>query len=666
MATKSIKLDNSQFSAPDSWQIKKQKGCVAARAPEKDLSIYLLEVPVDGQVPLDELATATWKKIDPMFALKAQQQGFIPTTGNWEKSYQIFYETPVSEARIVMGIINAFQNKAYVCLVDAKSSGFSRRVGDLKLIIESWKPVGFRETDLSINEMKKWSALDIQAFENFVHDVMAKSHIPGLAISIVSQDEQFSYQKAFGVKQLHTEDAVTIDTPFMIGSTTKSLTTLMMARALKEKKLSWDNKVTDILKGFELGDKALTSQLTLRHTVSASTGMPRRDFDFIFNYRHLTPEDRLNQMKAMRPTTKLGETFQYSNFLFMVGGYAAARAFSPKNSLENAYNEAMQRCVFDPLNMKNSTVKMQEALRKGAAFPHGADFKGEMREISLGIEEACYSIAPAGAIWSTVVDLTQYLLLEMNNGRLQGKRIINEDELLERRKPSISMGENDSYGLGLMTFKEQGLNIVSHGGATLGFSSDLFFIPNRGIGMVILANARYAHVFLNAIKQKFMEITFSAKPTSEELLALATKEHAESYKQFNLKISIDPKDYPWVQTLVGEYTNAFLGMANLQKAKNHHGYELQCKEWTSRLAFEVDSHHKHILVLIDPPSCGAFKLVVADNGQELILNGGQETYAFVKAKGLLHAKKLHVVKASASANRIDPTDILADRIRSLL
>src|SRR5260370_12416076 len=102
--------------------------------------------------------------------------------------------------------------------------------------------------------------------------------------------------------------------------------------------------------------------------------MPRGDLDLVFKFRGVTPEQRLAEMKEMKPTTGFGETFQYSNYLVAAGGYAAARSFR-QGSLEGAYEEAMRGFVFDPLDMK--MTKLPGGGGEGAASPHSIDFHGQ-------------------------------------------------------------------------------------------------------------------------------------------------------------------------------------------------------------------------------------------------------------------------------------------------
>jgi hypothetical protein len=84
----------------------------------------------------------------------------------------------------------------------------------------------------------------------------------------------------------------------------------------------------------------------MRHTVNASTGMPRRDLSLVFGFGGGTPEQRLAEMRSMAPTTGLGEVFQYSNHLVALCGYVAAKHAFPDSDPSSAYDRAMRELVF--------------------------------------------------------------------------------------------------------------------------------------------------------------------------------------------------------------------------------------------------------------------------------------------------------------------------------
>ena len=139
------------------------------------------------------------------------------------------------------------------------------------------------------------------------------------------QDGKIVLEKGLGVRDASGSDPVTPATLFMIGSMTKPLTSLMMARLVDRGSFTWDTPVKKLSPSFALGDPAATDMATMAHTVCACTGLPRSDMEFIFESKGATPESRMELLKTMKPTTGFGETFQYSNLMVATGGYVAAK-----------------------------------------------------------------------------------------------------------------------------------------------------------------------------------------------------------------------------------------------------------------------------------------------------------------------------------------------------
>src|SRR5260370_23323565 len=79
-----------------------------------------------------------------------------------------------------------------------------------------------------------------------------------------------------------------------------------------------------------------------------------------------------------------------------------------------------------------------------------------------------------------------------------------------RRQPQISTGENQSYGMGLMEDKTWGVTVIHHGGSMAGFKSDLMFLPEYGIGAVLLTNSDVGGMLLRPTMRRLLEVLFDA------------------------------------------------------------------------------------------------------------------------------------------------------------
>ena len=614
----------TKIELPQGWTVASGQSPLAVIGPENDLRMEFIEIPRTGEV--EEIAQAAWRSGDPEFNLAVLNAVRAPAEDGWETVTQISYQTPAAESRSAVAIVRTLEGRAYVNLITGSKAAFGRRIAQVIQMLQGWKPASLKSTSLADRERTVWGPDQSARLGDFIRTSMDRMKIPGVSVAIV-ENLRVVFAEGFGRKRVGDDEAVAPTTPFKIGSSTKSLTTLMMARLVERGVFTWETPVVDILKDFALGDPDLTSKLQMRHTVCACTGMPRRDLDFIFKYAGITPEQRLAEMRTMRPTTGFGETFQYSNLLVAAGGYAAARAFAPDLPLETAYERVMQELVFDPLRMTHSTFRHEDAVRLRPALPHAINFDGECEEIALEREMSISGVAPAGAAWSTAIDMARYLQLELGNGETpDGERVISETALARRRSPEIKIGEKSSYGLGLLIDDEQGIPLMGHGGNTLGFSADMWFLPTKNLAAVVLANVYVANYFLAAVRQKIFEIVFEAAPRAESMIASAVTSRADNQAKMHARIKRDAAAMATIAAMAGNYESEELGPARIVQTDG--AYRIEFESWGSDLGVEQEQSGAQLLVLTSPPF--PLRLQLAPDGRELILDAAQAKYTFRK------------------------------------
>ena len=120
-------------------------------------------------------------------------------------------------------------------------------------------------------------------------------------------------------------------------------------------------------------------------------------------------------------------------------------------------------------------------------------------------------------MWTSAHDLIRYVQLELNRGRLpNGKVLVSEENLLARRQPMVSIGGNNTYGMGLMTRNNFGIPVVDHGGSLLGYKSDMIFLPDHGIGAVLLTNAQNGDMLLQPFTRRLLEAVFDGERRAVE------------------------------------------------------------------------------------------------------------------------------------------------------
>ena len=112
--------------------------------------------------------------------------------------------------------------------------------------------------------------------------------------------------------------------------------------------------------------------------------------------------------------------------------------------------------------------------------------------------------------------------MELAKGVLpDGKRLVSEENLLARREPHVPVGEDVTYGMALMVDKRWGVPVVHHGGDLAGYHSDMMWLPEHGVGAVILTNSDSGVVLRGPLLRRLLEVLFDGKPEAEEQIRVA-------------------------------------------------------------------------------------------------------------------------------------------------
>jgi CubicO group peptidase (beta-lactamase class C family) len=413
----------------------------------------------------------------------------------------------------------------------------------------------------------------------------------------------------------------------MIASMSKSLATLMMAKLVDEGAFTWSTPVTTVLPSFALGDPEATKKLTMRHTVCACTGMPRQDGEFLFEYGSATPESRVESMRGMKLTTGFGETFQYSNTMVATGGFAAAHAAEPKKSFGPAFDAALRAKVLVPYGMKATTLDPNVARRVDHASPHGLgpDTHPHVTPIAND-DEPFAAVRPAGGVWSTVEDFARVIQVELGRGMLDGKRVVSEENLLARREPQAKIYDKAAYGLGLFLEQRNKVSLIGHGGNLYGYTSDYFFLPDHGVGMVVLTNAGSANAFRNALKRRLLEVVFDGRAEAKENLAFGLDRRKQAADTELSRVAQKPSA-AFVERLVGTWTSPGLGKLIVRKENDR--AVLDVGEWASAFGEKTDPDGAKALFVLDAPHAGTELLVQEQDGKAtLVLDMEQQKYVF--------------------------------------
>jgi len=615
------------FTLAKDWALARHDKYVVANSSENDTFFVIADI-AQAKDAADAVLQA-WALYSPNAHRKVQTMTARPGRDGWDERQVVQYETSPNEKAAIQAIAMRSGTKWVVDIIDGKEATVEKRGAALGMMLQSLRPAGYHRETFAGKTAHPFDAARIEALKSFVQTAMQQLGVPGAGVAIVDHGKVV-YEGGIGVRELGKPEPVDAHTLFMIASNTKGMSTLLLARLADEGKLRWDEKVTDVYPSFRLGSADTTSKVLMKNLVCACTGLPRKDFDWIFNTPRTTPATTtFEQLAGTEPTSKFGEVFQYNNLMATAAGYIGGHIVHPDMELGAAYDSAMQSMIFDPLGMTETTFEMPRALSADHASPHAPDIDGKTSVASMDLNYAVMPYRPAGGAWSSSHDVIKYVQNELALGVLpNGKRFVSEKNLLERRKPNVPVAEDAFYGMGLETDNTWGVTVVHHGGSMGGYKSDWIAIPDAQVGAVLLTNSDLGQLMLRPFMRRVLEILYDGKlEAADDVAAQAKRIKAEMAEmRSHLVIPAAPEI---VKGLAAHYTNPELGFIKISQGKD--GVLMDFGGWNSHAATRKNDDGTFELFTIDASNDG-FEFVIGTKAgkRTLTIRDGQHEYEYVE------------------------------------
>lgn len=621
--TQRLTPGGAQFTVPAGWSTTTAKNMVLLTPPEPDTHLVIVDTPsADAKAAV----AAAWAAYKPDAKRPIRLVTPRPAREGWEERQVFEYETSPNERVVIVAIAERAGTSWTVMILDGSEPTVEKRGAPINLIFESLRPKGYARESFAGRKANPLDAARIEHLKSFVQSGMQQLGVPGAAIALIDGGKVV-YEGGLGVRELGKPEQVDANTLFMAASNTKGMTTLLLAILADEKKLAWDQPVVELYSGFRLGNPDTTRQVLVKHLICACTGMPRQDLEWLFEFKNSTPDTVFSLLSAMQPTSKFGEVFQYSNLMAAAAGYVGGHLAYPDLDLGGAYDKAMQTMIFDPLGMNATTFDYTRVLAGNHASPHGDDVEGKPRVAKLAFDYSIYPARPAGGVWTSAHDLAQYVRDELNLGKLaDGRQLVSQDNLLMRRKPQIILGEDSWYGMGLEVNRKYGVPVVSHGGSMAGYKSNFFFLPDYGVGAVLLTNADTGGILLEPFGRRLLEVLFDGKPEAEGDLASAASAYKADLAKERQRLVV-PADATVVNRLGAHYVSKELGQLDVIRADGATTFDFG--EWSSAVASRKNDDGTISMITIDPTNNG-FEFVVGEKAGKriLTLRDAQHEYIF--------------------------------------
>jgi CubicO group peptidase (beta-lactamase class C family) len=342
--------------------------------------------------------------------------------------------------------------------------------------------------------------------EALAEKMIAESHVPGLAIGIVHNDEVV-YLKGFGRRSADKPASVDADTVFQIASMSKPVSATVVAALVGKKVLSWDSKIADLDPAFRLHDPYPTAELTVRDLFAHRSGLPGTAGDDLENIGYDRAEI-LMRLRFVPPSSSFRAGYSYSNFGLTEGAVAAT------TPIGKPWEDVAEDLLYRPLGMSSTSSRHADFMKREnrAALHVPVDGKWIAR-----IERQPDAQAPAGGVSSTVRDLAQWLRLELRNGIFNRAPLIAPAALAATHEPLMTRGKNpvtggeSFYGLGWnVEFGRYGLSWGHAGAFSVGARTLVTIYPDADFGIVILCNAFPTGV-PEGLSDSFADLVFTGR-----------------------------------------------------------------------------------------------------------------------------------------------------------
>eukprot|EP01037_Dinobryon_pediforme_P003740 gene3740-3786_t len=355
-------------------------------------------------------------------------------------------------------------------------------------------------------------ALAPDSIDRLVERTLKTFDVPGIAVAIV-KDDKIVFEKGFGVRSLASKEKVDENTLFGIASNSKAFTVAAIGILADEGKLKLDDKVTDYIPEFKMYDPYVTAEFTIRDLLTHRSGLGLGIGDLMDfpDSTDFTMKDVIHNLRYFKPETSFRSSFAYDNQLYKVAGEVVARVSGM------SWEDFIQTRILNPLQMEHSAPSYQRLKDYTDVVDAHAPVNGKVVVIPRYLSVTGNA---AGGIYSSVADLSKWVIMQMNNGKYgDGKQLFSEMIHQQMWTPQTILPVNSggpynthfaAYGLGWFLADVKGYKEVNHTGGIDGMVTKVTMLPELKLAIIVLTNQTSGAAFsavTNQIKDGYLGIS---------------------------------------------------------------------------------------------------------------------------------------------------------------
>jgi CubicO group peptidase (beta-lactamase class C family) len=337
--------------------------------------------------------------------------------------------------------------------------------------------------------------------------------VPGLSVAVI-KDFRVQWARAYGVKDLETNEPVTTETLFQAGSISKSVNAMVAMKKVEQGKISLDENINNKLTSWKLPDNEFTvkKKVTLRNLLSHTAGTTVHGFPgYAVNEKVPTLSQVLDgaapaNTAPVRVDFEPGTRFRYS------GGGTTIAQLMIMDVEKKPYPDIAKETVLVPLNMMNSTYSqpLPADWRPKAA----TGYRRDGREVEGKIH--IYPEMAAAGLWTTPTDLAKFAIEMQLSLAGRSNKVLTKSSV-----ETMTSSVLEEVGLGFFIEKHGGALYFGHGGADEGFRAEMVVSKDKGYGVVVMANSDNGQILREVIRSVARQYGWDQfLPAPYEIIAL--------------------------------------------------------------------------------------------------------------------------------------------------
>ncbi|WP_426749741.1 serine hydrolase domain-containing protein [Myxococcus sp. Y35] len=344
-----------------------------------------------------------------------------------------------------------------------------------------------------------------RGFEREIPIALMQAGVKGLSLALVDGDEVV-WSQGFGMADVEAGLQATPQTVYRMGSVAKVFTASAVMQLVEARRASLDQPIEEVIPGFSMQSRFSGGPITLRSLLTHHAGIPEQ-LGGGFSPRPLTLAERVEALREEHRAWPVGTLHAYSNTGFVIAGRAVETASG------SDFDTFMRQHLFGPLRMEHSAFRVTPALSERLARGYGALPPEDIPPYWLESE------GPAGGLLGSVEDLSHFVLMLLNDGRFDGRQVLQPESLQELWREQnaghpLDVGTRIGLAWYLHDVPLEGggtVRMVEHDGGAIQFNAMVALMPEHRLGVVVMSNTDSAGGLVNGLAREVLARALKVK-----------------------------------------------------------------------------------------------------------------------------------------------------------